>query len=77
MKVVLVNALPPAGPSCDPITCSSTQLIAPLFGQLESEPAGIEFTACAQTLLLSKELCQVTLPKGSGLVQRYWGLYWG
>jgi hypothetical protein len=54
--------------------CSKRQAIAPVLGQLVgSEPPGIEagiefeFTkTCAHTLLLSKELCHVALPKGSG-----------
>src|SRR6516225_4652002 len=58
--------LPPAGPSCDPIDCSRRQLIAPAFGQLASEPAAIDPTAFAHTTLLSREFCQVALPKGSG-----------
>ena len=38
------------------------------FGQLAgSSPPLTEPTFCAQTLLLSKELCQVALPKGSGV----------
>ena len=41
----------------------------PVFGQLGSEPAGIEveLKTWAQTLLLSSELCHVALPNGSGL----------
>ena len=66
MKVVWLRSLPPVGPFSDPIDCSKTQAIAPVFGQLSSEPAGTAFFFCAHTLLLSKELCQVTLPKGSG-----------
>src|SRR5215471_12526909 len=60
--------LPPAGPSCEPIDSSKRQAIEPAFGQLGSEPAGIEFECrtCAHTLLLSRELCHVALPKGSG-----------
>jgi len=56
--------------------CSKRQAIEPVFGQLGSEPAGIEAGeggvvkfesgTCAHTLLLSKELCHVALPKGSG-----------
>src|SRR5262249_36687757 len=56
----------PDGPGCDPIDCSSRQGIAPAFEQLESDPAGIDLSGFAQTTLLSKELCQVGLPKGSG-----------
>ena len=68
MKVVWVRTLPPVGPCCEPIDCSKRQAIAPVFGQLGSEPAGIAFECrtCAHTLLLSKELCHVALPKGSG-----------
>src|SRR5882672_6599410 len=66
MKVVPVSDLPPVGPACAPITCRRRQAIDPVFGQLESVPAAIECSTCAHTLLLSKELCQVALPKGSG-----------
>jgi hypothetical protein len=68
MKVVLVMILPSAGPCCVPIACSKRQPIAPAFGQTGSEPAGIVVCglAAAHTLLLSKELCQVALAKGSG-----------
>src|SRR5581483_11794991 len=75
-NVVLLRAAPPVGPSCEPIDCSKRQAMAPLFGQLGSEPARIEAGeggsvecesgTCAQTLLVSKELCHVALPKGSG-----------
>ena len=67
MYVVLVNIVPPVGPRSDPIACSKRQLIAPAFGQLASEPAGIAWSGCPHTLLLSKELCHVALPKGSGV----------
>src|SRR5262249_19177548 len=66
MKVVWVKNLPPVGPCSEPIDWSKRQPIAPAFGQLGSEPAGIECNACAHTLLLSKELCHVALPKGTG-----------
>jgi len=67
MNEVLVRLLPPVGPRSSPITSSNRHAIEPAFGQLdESEPAGIEPTACAHTLLLSNELCHVALPKGSG-----------
>ena len=75
-KVVLLRNVPPVGPSCEPMDCSKRQAIEPVFGQLGSEPAGIEAGeggvvefesgTCAHTLLLSKELCHVALPKGSG-----------
>ena len=58
--------LPPASPSADPIDCNKRQAIAPVFGQLGSEPAGIDCSDCPHTLLLSRELCQVALPKGNG-----------
>jgi len=74
MKVVLVMNLPPVGPFSVPMDCSKRQSIAPAFGQLASEPAGTDENFCAHTLLLSKELCHVTLPKVSGL--GCWGLYW-
>lgn len=66
MNVVCVRKLPPVGPLSEPIDCNKRQAIAPSFGQLSSEPAGTAFFFCAHTLLLSKELCQVTLPKGNG-----------
>src|SRR5262244_3215501 len=66
MKVVFVKRLPD-GPRCDPIDCSSKHGIAPVCEQLESDPAGIDFSGFAQTTLLSKELCQVGLPKGRGV----------
>ena len=49
MKVVLVMTLPPVGPCCDPIDCSKRQAIAPAFGQLGSEPAGIDMHRVAPT----------------------------
>jgi len=69
MNVVWVKKLPPAGPTSDPIDRNKRQAIAPAFGQLWSEPAGIDCSGCPHTLLLSKELCHVALPKGSG----FWG----
>src|SRR5215210_4883900 len=66
MNVVPVSDLPPLGPLSDPITCSKRQPMEPVFGQLACEPARIEFTACAHTLLLSYELCHVALPNGRG-----------
>jgi hypothetical protein len=68
MKVVLVRMLPPAGPGCEPMDWRSRHGIEAAFGQLGSEPAGIEFAfmTCAQTLLVSRA-CQVALPKGNGL----------
>src|SRR6266436_99997 len=66
MNVVFVSDLPPAGPSSEPITCNNRQSIAPPFGQLASVPAVMKFFFCAHTLLLSKELCQVTSPKRDG-----------
>src|SRR5882724_10438658 len=47
--------------------CNNRQLIEPAFGQLWSVPASIDPAFCAQTMLLSSELCHVALPKGSGL----------
>jgi hypothetical protein len=69
MKVVFDRAVPPVGPGCEPVDSSSRQGIEPAFGQLGSDPAGMmfEFSTCAQTLLVSNELCHVALPKGSGL----------
>src|SRR5262249_18499283 len=69
MKVVLDNIVPPAGPACEPMDCSSRQGMEPAFGQVGSEPAGMlsECSTCAQTRLVSSELCHVALPKGSGL----------
>src|SRR4051794_24620331 len=67
MKLVCVRNLPPAGPFSAPITWSRTQAIEPVFGQLTVlASGGIACCACAHTLLLSNELCQVTFPKGSG-----------
>jgi hypothetical protein len=59
--------------------CSRRQAIEPLFGQLGWDPAGIEFAfrTCAHTLLLSIELCHVTLPKGSGFGANWLGLVLG
>ena len=71
-KVVWDRILPPVGPCCEPMDCSKRQAIAPVLGQLGWEPAGIEagivfiIGTCAHTLLLSKELCHVALPKGIG-----------
>jgi hypothetical protein len=69
MNVVLVKKLPPVGPASVPIACNKRQGMAPLFGQLWSEPAGIDCSVFPHTLLLSKELCQLALPNGSGV----WG----
>src|SRR3982750_1278533 len=66
MKLVFVNVLPPVGPCSDPMVCSNRQSIAPAFGQLASVPAVTKFFFCAHTLLLSKELCQVTSPNRGG-----------
>ena len=68
-KVVFARVVPPVGPACEPIDCSSRHGIEPAFGQLGSEPAGIVFPCrtAAHTLLLSRELCHVALPNGSGL----------
>jgi hypothetical protein len=51
----------------------------PAFGQLGSEPAGIvlECRTCPHTLLLSRELCQVVLPNGSGFGAASLGLVSG
>src|ERR1051325_7216177 len=67
-KVVLDKILPPVGPSSVPIAVSSKQAIEPVFGQLWSVPAitVVAGVALAHTLLLSKELCQVALPKATG-----------
>src|ERR1039457_5795191 len=54
------------GPSWDPITWSSRQGMAPELGQLGSEPAVMLSSLLPQRTLLSKELCQVWLPNGSG-----------
>ena len=69
MKVVLDNIVPPEGPGCEPMDCSSRQGMEPVFGQVGSEPAGMLFecSTCAQTLLVSNELCHVALPKGRGV----------
>src|SRR6266436_7222210 len=77
MKVVLVKSLPPAGPCSDPMTCSKRQAIEPAFGQLGSEPAAIECVVWPHTLLLSRELCHVGLPKGSGFGANWLGFVLG
>jgi hypothetical protein len=73
-NVVLVKKLPPGGPASVPIDCNKRQGMAPLFGQLWSEPAGIDCSVFPHTLLLSKELCQLTLPNGSGFGANWLGL---
>src|SRR5690349_12841888 len=69
MKVVRDSMVPPEGPGCEPTDCSSRHGMEPVLGQVGSEPAGMLFecSTCAQTLLVSNELCHVALPKGSGL----------
>ena len=68
-KLALASRLPPVGPFWLPMDCDKRQGIAPSFGQLAgSEPASIDPTAFAHTLLVSKELCQVALPpSGTGV----------
>jgi len=70
-NVVFDRILPPEEPWSEPIAVSRRQAIEPVFGQLASDPAWMAFffgsSTAAQTLLLSNELCQVALPKGSGL----------
>jgi len=53
--------------------CSKRQLIEPAFGQLGSEPAVIDASKFPHTLLLSKELCHVALPKASGFGANWLG----
>src|SRR5436190_20042778 len=78
MNVVAASDFPPVGPCSAPITCSNRQLIAPLWEQLAgSEPPGIACCACAHTLLLSNELCQVALANGSGFGANWFGLVLG
>src|SRR5262245_58943223 len=77
MNVVPVRSLPPLGPLSEPITCSNRQPIEPALGQLGSEPAGMDCNACAHTLLLSKELCHVALPNGSGVGANRFGFVLG
>jgi len=49
-----------------------------VFGQLVlSDPAGIEASGFPHTLLLSRELCHVGLPKGSGFEADSFGLVLG
>ena len=69
-KVAFARSLPPVGPCWFPIDCSKRQGIAPAFGQLAaSDPAAIDPTAFAHTLLVSNELCHVALPpRGTGRV---------
>src|SRR5947209_9760859 len=66
LNVVLLKIWPPSGPGSDPIVWSKRQSIAPAFGQLASVPAWTKFAFCAQTLLLSRELCHVASPKRGG-----------
>ena len=75
--MVLVKKLPPAGPVSVPIDCNKRQAIAPGFGQLGSEPAGIDCSVCPHTLLVSNELCHVAFPKGSGFGADWLGLVSG
>jgi len=79
MKVVLLRRVPPVGPSSEPTDSSRRQGIDPVFGQLASEPAGIEFEfkTCAHTLLLSSELCHVAFPKGIGFGAAAFGFVFG
>src|SRR5947207_9273243 len=77
MKLVLLKARPPVGPSSAPITWSKRQAIEPVFGQAGSEPALAKCMVCAHTLLLSKELCQVALAKASGLGANLFGFVLG
>ncbi len=77
MKLVVVKMPVPIVPFSDPITCSSRHAIEPSLGQLWSEPALIESTVCAHTLLLSSELCHVALPKGIGFGANLFGLVLG
>ena|SRR5215472_16454342 len=57
---------PPAGPFWEPMACSRRQAIAPVLGQLASDPAEMAANLLPQTALLSNELCHVGLPNGSG-----------
>jgi hypothetical protein len=68
MKLVLDSIVPPEGPGWEPMDCSSRQGMESVFEQVGSEPAGMLFecSTCAQTVLVSNELCHVALPKGSG-----------
>jgi hypothetical protein len=64
-KVVLVSLSPPVGPGSVPTTWSRSQGIAPGSTKLGSEEA----IAMAQTVLVSRECCQVAraMPLSSGL----------
>src|SRR5437016_4773150 len=78
MKLVWVRNLPPVGPSSAPMTCSNRQAIEPVFGQLGMSGEGaIACCVCAQTLLLSNELCHVALPKARGLGANLFGFVLG
>src|SRR6185295_9079943 len=79
MKLVLDSIVPPEGPGWEPMDCSSRQGMEPVFGQAGTEPAGMLFecSTCAQTLLVSNELCHVALPKGSGFGAASLGLAFG
>ena len=72
-NVVSARSLPPVGPFWFPIDSSKRQGIAPVLGQLGSDPAGIDFTAFAHTALVSKP-CHVALPlRGTGSVAFWLG----
>ena len=78
INVAWVINLPPVGPSRDPIDCSKRHGIAPGFGQLASEPEVTDgVNALAHTALLSKTLCHVGLPKGSGFGANSFGFVSG
>ena len=74
MNVVCVRDLPPVGPWSDPMDCSSKQGIAPVFGQLGSDPAAIDCSVCPHTLLESNELCHVALPNATRFRREFVGV---
>src|SRR5690349_15252744 len=60
------------------MTCSKRQAMEPVLGQLAMSAEG--WIACcvwAQTLLVSNELCQVALPKATGLGANLFGFVLG
>jgi len=78
VKVVWLMPLLPERPDFDPIICSKRQGIAPVFGQLASEPEATDgVSAFAHTTLPSRELRHVGLPKGRGFGANGLGLVSG
>jgi hypothetical protein len=77
MKVVSLKPTASERPVLDPVVSSKRQGIAPVLGQLASEPEATGgVSAFAHTTLPSSELRQVGLPKG-GVVGDGMGLVFG